>query len=182
MTEFTYHQLDAFHGAMCLAWSMSPRICEDPSWPLVWDGEIPPPWKPLWRDFIQTLDIGSLGTLHGLDVTIHDMIYHLNSSLRLGSSTLINILNRPLLWEHIWVVKQYLNEIPDDPDYTFTPPDGGMIHVDIMDDTLGECPQTIGSRALQLLKDVMRSDDGVLSHQSYVEICNVIKELDEAVP
>ena len=173
MTDFTYDQLSVIHQAMCLAWSMSPRKVGTriPEWwPEIWDEETPPPWKPLWSDFVDTLDVRPFSRMdYSYD---SDIVLHLNTSLRLGSSSLHTMLHRPLLWEHIWMVKQYLNELPD-------PRDEDAVPVPVPTESHPrseewECPY---QKVLNLLDSVMDSEDRVLSENTYVELCNILQEL-----
>jgi hypothetical protein len=190
MTDFTYDQLSALHEAMCLAFHVAPRTSDaNPAWPLVWDGESPPPWKPLWSDFISTLDLTPFPQgdyYEGRDIAIH-----LHQSLRLGTPSWRHIIQRPLLWEHIWIVKQYLNEVPDPRDeeqeisYSAgaeeSGPGSATEDTEDTEDT-EEWGRTHSTciRALNLLDSVMSSDDRVLSEQVYVELCNALKELYDA--
>jgi hypothetical protein len=187
MTDLTYDQLSTIHEAMCLAWSMAPST--SPEWPMVWNDVTPPPWKPLWRDFIDTLDLDVLGAIQGpyenWDGTYQDTLTHLHASLRLGTASWQDILNRPLLWEHIWMVKQYLNELPDPRDEGAVPvptesyqrPVDTESYQDSEEMSEWERLRATCHKALNLLDSVMDSEDRVLSENTYVELCNALKEL-----
>ena len=180
MTDFTYDQLSVIHQSMCLAWSMSPRNVGTriPEWwPEIWDDETPPPWKPLWRDFVDTLDVRPFPRMdYSYD---SDIVLHLNTSLRLDSPPLRTLLNRPLLWEPIWLVKQYLNELSIPAP---APAPAPTVEPDDTEGSYGWEPRKeTCHKALHLLDSVMDSEDRVLSEHTYVELCNSLKELYETL-
>ena len=191
MTDFTLSQLDQIHEQMCLAWAMKPNAWDGnhPEWPPIWEGEDRPPWEPRWGDFLAPLFEAGFPSQDARYQThsgnwVRDnftrSLYRSIFTSRVDVPTIGTIQHGTLEWEHIFIIRQYINELSDiDPapetllDIALEPGEEDVSDTYEEDDMYQEYLK----RGQEILDTVMHSDSRVMLESHYIELSNVLKDL-----